>query len=40
LNADVAIRLCDRDGNLIAVGHYDQEAQLVRPEVVIGIEVV
>jgi tRNA pseudouridine55 synthase len=34
--AGVSIRLCDRDGELVAVGEYDAGLNLVRPRVVMG----
>ena len=35
-----SLRLCDRAGALVAVGEYDPIVNLVRPRVVIGVEVV
>jgi tRNA pseudouridine55 synthase len=35
-----SLRLCDRAGTLVAVGEYDPIVNLVRPLVVIGVEVV
>ncbi len=36
--AGTALRLCDRDGVLVAVGEYDASLELVSPRVVMGIE--
>jgi len=34
----VSLRLCDRDGALVAVGEFDPALGLVKPRVVMGVE--
>jgi len=37
-HAGISLRLCDREGALVAVGEYDPSLELVSPRVVMGVE--
>jgi tRNA pseudouridine55 synthase len=37
-NAGISLRLCEREGALVAVGEYDASLEMVSPRVVMGVE--